>query len=383
MGKLIQIENEAGDRLYPAIHGDSIPADAVTTEKVKDNSVTEPKLSTELDRKITGSKTVTDTLLRAFAEAKGDPYYLQDAFVRANLIPIPFEDAEVKRILVENYDTDGDGELSYDEVNIEFPQYSILPSTFNIMFTNNNDIRSFNELRFFDKVLNFGQYTFYGCENLESVELPEGVKELFQSNFYNCYKLKYIYLPDSITVIGNYNFYNCYELELDKFPDNLTTIGTRCFLNCKNLNHSKLPDGVTSIGDEAFGGCSSLALTELPSGLKGELCYYCFSGTKVSFTKIPDGVTKLGDAVFKGCPNITSMELPSGITSIGVMCFYDSGLKTLIMDGSTPPNLSGTSLFSTLKTIYVPDDAVDAYKAATEWNNYADIIKPVSEKPAS
>lgn len=187
MGKLIQIENEAGDRLYPAIHGDSIPNDAVTTEKVKDDSVTEPKLSTELDRKITGSKTVTDTLLRAFTEAKGDPYYLQDAFVRANLIPIPFEDEEVKRILVENYDTDGDGELYYRDVkDVKY---------FTSVFAYNTKIKHFNEFRFFEsltgnndfaQVPNYESTGFMGCSNLISIELPKSIKRIPPGIFNGC-----------------------------------------------------------------------------------------------------------------------------------------------------------------------------------------------------
>mgnify|MGYP000472681990 CR=1 FL=1 len=29
--------------------------------------------------------------------------------------------------------------------------------------------------------------------------------------------------------------------------------------------------------------------------------------------------------------------------------------------------------------IYVPDDSVEAYKTATNWSNYADRIRPISE----
>lgn len=395
MRKLIQIENEAGDRLYPEIHGDSIPNDAVTTEKVKDDSVTEPKLSTELGRKITGSKTVTDTLLRAFTEAKGDPYYLQDAFVRANLIPIPFEDEEVKRILVENYDTDGDGELSYDEAQKAIKNYSSGAYTgvfYESAFYNNTKLRSFNEFRFFDSVKEVGSPSynevplFQGCSNLESIELPENVEDIEGYAFSDCTKLK---------------------IKGKKLPNRIETIRSNAFKNCQSLELDELPSGLTSIEENVFEDCSSLALTELPEGI--EMLYYgCFLGTKVSFSKLPDSLTVIKGHALNGtqvsftefpdsltgigqngcfsCLNLTKLTFPEGLTSIGQMAFYNcENLKELTMKGSTPPSL-GTLVFAgstKLTAIYVPDDAVETYKTATEWSTYASIIKPVSEKPAS
>ena len=37
------------------------------------------------------------------------------------------------------------------------------------------------------------------------------------------------------------------------------------------------------------------------------------------------------------------------------------------------------SNYATIGKIYVPDNSVDAYKAATNWSQYADRIKPLSE----
>lgn len=55
--------------------------------------------------------------------------------------------------------------------------------------------------------------------------------------------------------------------------------------------------------------------------------------------------------------------------------------KSLIMRNITnvPRLLGVTSSTNTPTGIYVPDDLVDAFKAATNWSEYADRIKPVSE----
>ena len=60
-----------------------------------------------------------------------------------------------------------------------------------------------------------------------------------------------------------------------------------------------------------------------------------------------------------------------------------SALKTLVISNSTMcklnTNLTGTPIASGAGYIYVPDDLVDSYKAATNWSVYADQIKPLSE----
>lgn len=99
---------------------------------------------------------------------------------------------------------------------------------------------------------------------------------------------------------------------------------------------------------------------------------------------IPTGLNHA--ATFRGCDGITAMSLPASLNEIGVSVFYGcKNLTELTMRGSTPPILNVVSFGGETKltAIYVPDDAVEAYKAATNWAAYADIIKPVSEKPTT
>ena len=80
--------------------------------------------------------------------------------------------------------------------------------------------------------------------------------------------------------------------------------------------------------------------------------------------------------------NAILSDLPSTITSIGRQCFFQcSQLVTFICRNTTPPTLDSGVFESTNSalSIYVPDESVDAYKTATNWVNYASIIKPLSE----
>ena len=117
-----------------------------------------------------------------------------------------------------------------------------------------------------------------------------------------------------------------------------------------------------SIGASAFSGCKSLS-----GNLNLPAC------------------TSIGSYAFYGCSNLTSINLQPDITRISDQAFDGcSKLSTLICNAVTPPSIATTSFSNTpiaskTGTIYVPDESVDAYKTATNWVNYASIIKPLSE----
>ena len=148
------------------------------------------------------------------------------------------------------------------------------------------------------------------------------------------------------------------SLTAQDFGD-ITEIRQYAFAYATNLVSVLLPNTIISISYSAFNGCSGLTSIEIPSS-----------------------VTSIGDSAFRDCSSLTSIEIPSGVTSIGQYAFYGcTSLTTMTVLPTTPPTLSNTGAISTATTsIYVPDESVDAYKQATNWSNFADIIKPLSEK---
>lgn len=91
------------------------------------------------------------------------------------------------------------------------------------------------EARDLEGVTSLRSYAFYGCENLETVALP-----------------------DTLTSIGTYAFYNCTTLKNIELPEGLTSLGARCFMNCKALEKIVVPEGVTTIPTYCFNTCSNL-----------------------------------------------------------------------------------------------------------------------------
>ncbi len=176
-----------------------------------------------------------------------------------------------------------------------------------------------------------GNLAFGLCESLTSIELPPNLTSIGNSVFYHCTSLTSIELPSGVTSIGDSVFYDCESLTSIELPPNLTLIGDSVFYDCESLTSIEIPSGVTAIRGYAFYGCTSLTSIELPPNL-----------------------TLIGDSVFDGCTSLSSVTL----TSV------------------TPPTI-GTDVFTNAPvTIYVPAEAVDAYKAA--WTGYASLIQPIS-----
>jgi hypothetical protein len=82
-------------------------------------------------------------------------------------------------------------------------------------------------------------------------------------------------------------------------------------------------------------------------------------------------MTSIGDDVFYNCKRLESIELPSSLTYIGNGAFADCiSLKTVTSLNPEPPTLNGAFNGSPIETVYVPTEAVEAYQAADEWNEF-------------
>ena len=80
---------------------------------------------------------------------------------------IIFADKDVKKRCVGLWDTNGDGELSHEEV--------AAVTTIGTVFQNNTDIEFFNELKHFSGLTALEANAFSGCSNLCNIAIPANV----------------------------------------------------------------------------------------------------------------------------------------------------------------------------------------------------------------
>ena len=177
--------------------------------------------------------------------------------------------------------------------------------------------------------------------------------------------------------IGDSAFYGCRGLIGVTIGNSVTSIGDSAFDGCNNLTSVTIPDSVTSIGADAFSSCSGLTSITIPNSVTsigGQVFSDCSGLTSIT---IPDSVTSIGGyAMFLRCINLTSVTIGNSVTSIGDDAFYGcSRLKTVKMLPINPPELKESVLSNTsIEKIIVPKSAINAYKAATGWSQYADKI---------
>ena len=80
--------------------------------------------------------------------------------------------------------------------------------------------------------------------------------------------------------------------------------------------------------------------------------------------------------------NLRLLILPSTTTDLrndALATHGSANTTTVICKAVTPPTKSTTSYYTNVADIYVPDESVDAYKAATGWSQFASKIRPISQ----
>ncbi len=92
---------------------------------------------------------------------------------------------------------------------------------------------------------------------------------------------------------------------------------------------------------------------------------------------IPSTVTELGMMCFSGC-GFETFTIPSQITTLGTEPFRKClSLHTVYCETTTPPT-AGANIFNgctALTHVYVPSSSVEAYKQASGWSTYANLIE--------
>lgn len=110
---------------------------------------------------------------------------------------------------------------------------------------------------------------------------------------------------------------------------------------------------------------------------------YCFSYSNVKIVRLPK-VTALGQSSFEQCKKLKIVYLKD-VNYITDYAFKSaSQLKAVVIAKVSPPTLYSSGFYgSTIESgngyVYVPRDYVDAYKAATNWSNFAEKIRALED----
>lgn len=254
-----------------------------------------------------------------------------------------------------------------------------------------------------------GNYAFWGCQGMTSLNIPNSVTQIGSGAFDYC-DLKTIKLPNSVRYIGDWPFeyhnesYDTVYVSVN-IPDSVETIGEGAFRACDFCDVT-IPASVTKMGRDPFDfrriksivvdkankvydsrqNCNAIIETKtntllnacqnttIPNSVRtiGEFSFGYLRG--LESVMIPASVTEIKDCAFEACYELRDVKI-MGTVNFGNSCFvYCDSLKK--MTYLTPLVLQPVNLGRgcNIDTLYVLKDMVPMFKQTDLWKNIPNIL---------
>ena len=334
-------------------------------------------------------------------------------FVNVSLFAdnIVFANDKVKAACVAKWDTNKDGELSYEEAaavtslvdkNDADDPFAQLWE----LWTENSEF-SFDEFQYFTGVTSLAGHEFE-CTNLTSIILPNSITSIGDGTFVLCKKLTSIHIPASVTDIHMGDdelpapaFNPKYLQTITVDPENtkyaspagsnviIDTEKDSLILGCGNTDFTKIPNTVTKIGRNAFESVTfTNPIVSLPTNVTG-IMEYAFGGSNITSINLGElsSLTTIGNEAFSDCKGLTEVTLPASITrkrtnedeeGIGINVFANcDNIVKVVSNIEEPFNNSGDNCsiiaIQNDAVLYVPEGKKQAY-IDKGWEEFYEIL---------
>ena len=214
------------------------------------------------------------------------------------------------------------------------------------------------------------------------------LRRIGESAFNGCTALSSVTLGQSVLEINDYAFKNCSALTTFNVTNNVSDFAPEAVDGCSNLatitvsslnTHYCDVNGILYSKDKTvLKRCPPGYRTTIfnhsafPSTLKRVDVYAFQTCEKVEKIYFPYGVKDIFNP-FQGCKSLTTLQFPSTVTNFNYIPWGDlSKLTTVYLNNQTPPwgMHVGSNSSAPRHTLYVPDEAIEAYKKATYWSTW-------------
>lgn len=183
---------------------------------------------------------------------------------------------------------------------------------------------------------------FQGCDGIEEIDIPEGVKDILRHSFVDCTALRSICIPSTLGFIDVNAFEGCCSLEdFHAVADNkeFQTPNDCCVLSFDEDelilggHRTVIPSSVRVIRQSAFKDRFKLQSIDIPEGVE-EIYDSAFWGCKnLSDVRLPQSLKILDGGVFGKCESLREIIIPKGVNNISGFLFWGCGnLNKIIID---------------------------------------------------
>ena len=241
--------------------------------------------------------------------------------------PMYFSDAAVKAVCVSQWDTNRDGELSYQEAKAV--------TAIGSEFKGSTAITSFEELRYFKNLKSIGAEAFAGCSQLKSIVIPEQVGEVGASVFADCSALEKVEVVSENTAFDSRNGCNAIVRKADNclvagcittvIPADVVALGEGAFMQLP-LTAVSIPKSVASYGKKVFYGCDDIETVMVGAKTPAALTSDVFTCTSRATLIVPTGTLAAYEKANVWKDFLKHIEISSSTLPIH---FADSQVKEL------------------------------------------------------
>ena len=189
------------------------------------------------------------------------------------------------------------------------------------------------------------KYSFYGCEALESITLPEGLVSINLGALYGT-ALTSVTLPKSLEKLGESALSYCRNLHTVIIPDgsklkeigapdsksgsggwafkesvSLSNVYVDSIEHWLSITFRDIESNPLYIAKNFYVGGEKVNEVDVPESITAILPY-AFASNIFTRISLHDGVVSIGANGFNGCTYLKSLYIPAGVSTVGDNAFY-------------------------------------------------------------
>ena len=220
-----------------------------------------------------------------------------------------------------------------------------------------------------------GSNVFYTLDQISNTLTLYGSGDM--DNFYKCpfpnnQNIRHVIIENSITSIGEFAFYQCTSLFSIDLPDSLIQINSKAFYLCQSLSSIIIPKSVAILKYNIFSGCKSLSSVIMLGNISiipENTFYQCSSLSYFAYKGIINPNIQYSHSPFNGTYQLKSVDVEylfQGDTFCGILINrappekleykgeYDENLLYTFNTSSNVLTISGSGNMTNYNSTYSP-----------------------------